>query len=441
MASVEARQLLLKLFAGALAAVEVDHRLPPHLPTVPRGRTVVVGAGKAAAAMAYVVEMHWPGPLSGLVVTRYDHVRPKLSAAPPTAQIEIIEASHPLPDDAGEQAARRILELASGLGADDLLLCLISGGGSALLTVPAPGLTLADKRAVTSSLLACGATISETNCVRKHLSAIKGGRLAAAAAPARVVSLLLSDVPGDVPSVIASGPTLADPTTRQDALSVLAKYHVAPPLSVAMHLMRPESETPKPGDIALANTQATVIAAAQDGLEAAASIASAAGLTPFILSDAFEGEAREVARFHADIVRQILRYGQPFNPPCVIISGGETAVTVRGNGLGGRNTEFALALSLALEGAEGVYAISCDTDGIDGRVGAAGALVFPDTLTRAAARGLDARTHLNNNDSATFFTGLDDLVITGPTLTNVNDFRAILIDPAGRVVSTGKAKP
>lgn len=434
----EAGIVLRGLLDEALAAVAVERRLAGHLPAPPKGRTVVIGAGKAAAAMALVVEANWPGPLSGLVVTRYGHVPPGMDVS---GRIKIIEASHPLPDAPGAAAARRILDLAEGLGPDDLLLCLISGGGSALLTLPAPGLTLADKRAVTGSLLACGASISEINCVRKHLSAIKGGRLAAAAAPARVVALLLSDVPGDDPSVIASGPTLADPTSRDEAMAVLSKYHVTPPLPVALHLMRANPETPKPGDPALAASEAVVIATAQDALEAASAHARTLGLNPLILSDCLEGESREVAKLHAAIVRQVLRHRQPVAPPCVILSGGETTVTVRGQGWGGRNSEFALALALALDGAPGVWAISCDTDGIDGGGETAGALVFPGTLTRAAALGLDAKADLADNDSGAFFDRLGDLVMTGPTLTNVNDFRAILVDPEGRVISSDGAAP
>ena len=441
MAAVEARSLLCGWLDAGLAAVAVEHRLPPHLPAPPRGRTVVVGAGKAAAAMAQVVEAHWPHPLSGLVVTRYGHV--PASAVAGVRRIEVIEAGHPLPDAHGEAAARRIFELAHTVGADDLLLCLISGGGSALLSLPAPGLTLADKRAVTGALLASGATIREINCVRKHLSLIKGGRLALAAAPARVVTLLVSDVPGDDPSVIASGPTVVDGTTCAEALAVLFRYRVTPPLAVATHLMRPQ---PDISDLARlgcvhAGSETVVIAAAQDALKAAAAAAQAAGVTPLILGDAIEGEAREVARVHAGIVRQILRHGQPVAAPAVILSGGETTVTVRGAGHGGRNTEFALALALALEGVAGVSALACDTDGIDGTGDAAGALVFPETLTRAAALGLDARAHLADNDSGGFFARLGDTLVTGPTFTNVNDFRAIVVDPDGRVVIPGRMKP
>ncbi len=431
---IGAGEILRGLLDQALAAVAVGPRVLAHLPKAPKGRTVVVGAGKAAAAMARVVEANWSGPLSGLVVTRYGHVPEGMALS---GRIEVIEASHPLPDAQGEAAARRILDLAGELGPDDLLLCLISGGGSALLTLPAPGLTLADKRAVTGSLLACGASITEINCVRKHISAIKGGRLAAAAAPARVVTLLVSDVPGDDPSVIASGPTLADPTTHEEAMAVLSKYHVKPPLPVALHLMRAGSETPKPGCAALAASEAVVIATAQDALEAAAAYARGFGLAPLILSDCLEGEAREVARVHGAIIRQVLRHGQPVAAPCVILSGGETTVTVRGRGWGGRNSEFGLALALTLEGVPGVWGISCDTDGIDGAGEDAGVLVFPDTLARAAKLGLDAKAHLADNDAGGFFSGLGDLVMTGPTLTNVNDFRAIIVDPEGRVVSLG----
>lgn len=391
--------------------------------------------------MARVVDRHWRASdsLTGLVVTRYGHGLPPLDGE--AQRIEVIEAAHPVPDRAGQQAAQRILALTSGLAPEDLLLCLISGGGSALLALPAPGLTLEDKRVVTRALLACGATIHEINCVRKHLSGIKGGRLATHAAPARIVTLLVSDVPGDDPAVIASGPTLPDPTTRHDALAVLAKYHVIPPSAVTRHLHRAEAETPKPGDPRFPRSEARVIASAQEALEQAATTAGAAGLTPLILGNALEGESREVARVHAGIVRQILRHGQPVAPPCVILSGGETTVTVRGRGQGGRNTEFLLALALALAGAPGVSALACDTDGCDGVGQQAGALLFPESLARATLLGLDAGAFLANNDSAGFFGGLEDLVVTGPTRTNVNDFRAIVVDPTGRVVSSGREGP
>jgi len=415
------RALLRDLFDEAVKAASPQRCLPPHLPAPPRGRTVVIGAGKAAASMASAVEAHWKGPLSGLVVTRYGHDAP-------LQHIELVQAAHPVPDRAGREAAARILQLVQGLTADDLVLCLISGGGSALLALPADGITLEDKQAVNRALLKSGANIAEMNCVRKHLSAIKGGRLAAAAAPARVVSLLISDVPGDDPSVIASGPTVADPTTFADAIAVLDKYGVTPPPAVREHLAAAHDETPKPGDPRLARTETVVLVNAQDALEAAAARARAAGVTPYILSDCIEGEARDVALVHAAIARQIVLHGQPVSAPCVLLSGGETTVTVRGNGRGGRNAEFLLALTLALDGLPGVYAGAFDTDGIDGTEDNAGALTAPDSLARAADKGISAKQRLADNDGYGFFCALDDLVITGPTRTNVNDFRAILIN-------------
>ncbi len=425
----DASAFLRALFDAALDAVAPARVLAGHLPTPGAGRMIVVGFGKAAAAMARAVEemientggKAWPGELSGLVVTARGH-------AVPCRRIEVVEAAHPVPDAAGEAAAARILEAVSGLGEDDLVLCLISGGGSALAPLPAAGLTLADKQAVGRALLRAGATISEINCVRKHLSAIKGGRLAAAAAaPARLLALAISDVPGDDPATIASGPTVADPTTFAEARSVLAKYAIEPPPAVARHLARAADETPKPGDPRLARAETRIIAAAQDALEAAAQAARAAGVRPLILGDAIEGEAREVARVHAAIARQAAVHEQPARPPCVILSGGETTVTVRGHGRGGRNVEFLLALAIALGGRAGVHAIAADTDGIDGAGDNAGALLRPDTLARAAAAGLDPRAHLADNDGYGFFSTLGDLVTTGPTRTNVNDFRAILV--------------
>jgi hydroxypyruvate reductase len=412
--------LLRQLFEAALAAADPTRCLPPHLPPAPKGRTIVVGAGKAAAKMARVVEDHWQGSLTGLVVTRYGH-------GVPCQRIEVVEAAHPVPDAAGQQAAARILQMVQGLTADDLVLCLISGGGSALLALPAPGLTLEDKRAINRALLKSGANIAEMNCVRKHLSAIKGGRLAAAAAPARLVSLLISDVPGDDPAVIASGPTVPDPTSSADALAVLGKYRIDAPAAVIAHLKSAVSETPKPGDPRLARATVTIIARPQDALEAAAAAARAAGWTPLILGDSLEGEAREVAIVHAGIARQVRRHGQPVAPPAVLLSGGETTVTVRGTGRGGRNAEFLLALAVALDGAPGIHTIAGDTDGIDGTEDNAGCLLSPDSLARAATKGLDARRHLADNDGYGFFSALGDLVVTGPTRTNVNDFRAILI--------------
>jgi len=418
----DARRLLRRLFDAAIAAADPARCVPAHLPPRPKGRTVVVGAGKASAAMARAVEDHWPGDLSGLVVTRYGY-------AVPCRRIEIVEAAHPVPDAKGRDAARRILDLAKGLTADDMLLCLISGGGSALLALPAEGLTLEDKQAVNKALLRSGATIGEMNCVRKHLSAIKGGRLSAAASPASVVTLLISDVPGDDPAVIASGPTVPDPTTIADARAVLAKYGIDPPPAVRAHLERGADETPKPGDARIARVRTTLVAVPQGSLEAAADAARAAGVAPVILGDAIEGEAREVAIVHAGIARAVARHGHPARTPAVLLSGGETTVTVRGQGRGGRNAEFLLSLALALDGMPNVYAIACDTDGIDGSEDNAGAVVTPDTLARARALGLDAKACLANNDAYDFFARLDDLVVTGPTFTNINDFRAILVLP------------
>ena len=416
------RDLLRALFDAALASADPARCVPPHLPAPPKGRTIVVGAGKAAGKMARAVEDNWPGALEGLVVTRYGH-------GVPCRRIEVVEAAHPVPDAAGQQAAARILQMVQGLSADDLVLCLISGGGSALLALPAPDLTLDDKRAVNRALLKSGANIAEMNCVRKHLSAIKGGRLAAAAAPARVVSLLISDVPGDDPAVIASGPTVPDPTSFADAAAVLEKYAITEPAAVIAHLRAARDETPKPGDPRLARGVTTIIARPQDSLEAAAAVARRADFTPVILGDSIEGEARDVALVHAGIARQVARYGQPAKAPAVLLSGGETTVTVRGRGRGGRNAEFLLALAVALNGTPGIHALAGDTDGIDGTEDNAGALLGPDSLARAAALGIDGRRLLADNDGYGFFSALGDLVVTGPTRTNVNDFRAILIEP------------
>ncbi|MBT5111268.1 MAG: glycerate kinase [Rhodospirillaceae bacterium] len=415
------RKILLDMFSAAIDAAQPRLCVPPNLPDRPKGRVIVVGAGKASAAMARAVEQHWDGDLTGLVVTRHGH-----GAA--CEKIEIVEASHPVPDAAGEAAARRILDMVQGLTPDDLVLCLISGGGSALMTLPAPGLTLADKQAINRALLRSGANIAEMNCVRKHISAIKGGRLAAAAAPARIVTLLISDVPGDDPAVIASGPTVPDPTSLGDARAILEKYGIAEPQVVLDVLAREYSETPKPGATWLARSETVMIATPQLSLEAAATVARAQGLTPLILGDAIEGEARDVAQVLAGITRQMVRHGQPIAPPAVLLSGGETTVTLRGQGRGGRNVEFLLALALALDGVMGdVFALAGDTDGIDGSEDNAGAIITPDTLARAAARGLDPKKSLGDNDGYGFFEALDDLVMTGPTLTNVNDFRAIIV--------------
>ena len=405
--------VLRRLLDAALASAQPAQCLPRHLPEPPAGRTVVIGAGKAAATMARAVEDHWEGPLEGLVVTRYGH-------RVPTATIEVVEAAHPVPDAGGREAAARILSLAEGLSADDLALCLISGGGSALLTLPAPGIALADKQEMTGALLRSGAAIDEINCVRKHLSAIKGGRLGAACHPARVVSLLISDVPGDDPAVIGSGPTVPDPTTFADALTVLRKYGIAEPAALIRHLEDGAEETPKAGDPRLADAETRIVATPAMALAAAAEAAREAGYEPVILGDALEGEAHVLAREHAGLARDAA-------PGTVLLSGGEATVTVTGAGRGGPNAEYALALALALDGAPGVFATACDTDGIDGTEDNAGALVTPATLGRAREAGEDAAARLAANDAYGFFARLGDLVMTGPTLTNVNDFRAILV--------------
>ena len=416
----DAGVFLRQLFDVAVAAALPEKSIQKFLPEPPAGRTIVVGCGKAAASMAKAVEMHWPAKLEGLVITRYGH-------HVPTQRIEVVEAAHPVPDEAGFEATRRILDMVQDLSAKDMVLFLVSGGGSALLTLPAAGITLQDKQTLNAELLRSGANITEMNCVRKHISAVKGGRLAAAAAPANVVTLAISDIPGDDPGVIASGPTVADPTTFADAIAIVQKYDIRNPASVIEHLHAAADETPKPGDSRLATAELRMIATPQMSLEAAAAIAEGAGITPLILGDAIEGEAREVALEHAGIARQALRYNQPAQPPCVLLSGGETTVTVRGSGRGGRNAEFLLALTIALDGAERVWAFAGDTDGIDGTENNAGALVGPDSLTRARKIGMDAKSMLADNDGYSFFGGLGDLVITGPTMTNVNDFRAILI--------------
>ena len=414
------RALLQAMFQAAIEAAQPSHCIPPHLPPAPRGRLIVIGAGKASAAMAQAVEQHWPGPLSGLVVTRYGY-------AVPCERIEIVEASHPVPDAAGMQAAQRMLDLVGNLQADDTVLCLISGGGSSLLALPLDGISLEDKQALNRALLASGATIGEMNCVRRHLSAIKGGRLAAACHPAQVITLAISDVPGDKLGDIASGPTVGDATTCEDALAIVRRYGMDLPNSLRAVLESGRGESVKPDDPRLARTQTTLIATPQMALEAAAAVARAAGITPYILGDSLEGEARDVGKVMAGIALQTAMRGQPFPTPCVLLSGGETTVTVRGNGRGGRNVEFLLALGIALDGHEGIHALAGDTDGVDGQEDIAGALLAPDTLQRAWALGIKPRDSLDNNDGHGFFQALGDSVITGPTLTNVNDFRAILI--------------
>ncbi|HVC61817.1 MAG TPA: glycerate kinase [Acetobacteraceae bacterium] len=416
-----ARQALRALFDAAVAAADPRKVLAAHLPARPRGRCVVVGGGKSAAVMAAALEDAWPDvPLEGTVVTRYGH-------AVPTRRIEVIEASHPVPDANSERGARRLLERVRGLGPDDLVLALMSGGASALLAAPAPGLTLGDKQAVNRALLACGANIAEMNCVRKHLSAIKGGRLAAAAAPARVVTLAISDVPGDDPAVIGSGPTVPDPTTFAEARALLVRYGIECPPAVAARLAREEDETPKPGT--LPHAEFRLIAAPMMALRQAARTARDLGLTPVILGDALEGEARELGVVMAGIARSVRAHGEPAPAPAVLLSGGETTVTLGHGpaGHGGRNTEFLLGLAVALDAAGEIWATAGDTDGIDGMDDIAGAMLFPDTLARVQAHGLDPRRMLLGHDSHSLFEAAGDLIRTGPTLTNVNDFRAILI--------------
>ena len=429
-------------FLEHLFRVAVHRALPLHnmaafLPPPPRpesgGRTLVLGAGKAGGAMAQAVEALWPAdaPLSGLVVTRYHHTPPRPEGL--AQRIEVVEAAHPVPDAAGLAAAQRMLALTQGLTENDLVLCLISGGGSALLTLPAEGLALQDKQRINQALLHSGAAIDEMNCVRKHLSRIKGGRLAQACAPARVVTLAISDVPGDDPSVIASGPTVPDATTCADALAILDRYRIEVPPAVRAALQAGTLETPKPGDAAFAGHAVHMTATPRQSLQAAAEAARAAGVQAHILSDEIEGESREVGKVHGALARAVARHGQPFARPCVILSGGETTVTIRPRapdappGRGGRAGEFCLGLAQALQGQEGVWALAADTDGIDGVEDNAGARVAPDTLARAEAAGLRITAHLDRNDAYGFFEPLGDLVITGPTHTNVNDFRALLI--------------
>jgi glycerate 2-kinase len=417
-----ARAALRTLFDTAVASADPRTVLARHLPPKPTsGRCIVVGGGKSAAVMAAALEDAWPDvALEGMVVTRYGH-------AVPTRRIEVIEASHPVPDDNSERGAKRLLERVRGLTKDDLVIALVSGGASALLAAPVAGLTLGDKQAINRALLACGANITEMNAVRKHLSAIKGGRLAAAAAPARVVTLAISDVPGDDPAVIGSGPTVPDATTFAEARALIARYGIEPPPAVAARLARDDDETPKPGS--LPRTEFRMIATPMMALDAMAAKARTMGLAPLILGDALEGEASQMGAVMAGIARSVRSHGQPLKPPAVLLSGGETTVTMTGKaiGRGGRNTTFLLGLAIALNGAPGIWATAGDTDGIDGMDEIAGALLTPDTLSRALAMGLDARAMLAGHDSHGFFEAIGDLIVTGPTLTNVNDIRAILI--------------
>lgn len=409
------------MFDAAVAAALPDKAIAQHLPRPPAGRTFVIGAGKASAAMAAAFEAEWDHPIqAGLVLTRYGH-------AVPCRRIEVIEAAHPVPDAAGERGAARTLDLVAGAGPQDLVVALISGGGSSLLSLPAPGLSLGDKQAVNAALLKSGANIGEMNCVRKHLSRIKGGRLAAAAHPARVVSLLISDVPGDDPAVIASGPTVPDPSTRDDALAILERYRLEVPGAVRDWLASPACETPKPGNPGFAGDTVTLIATPLASLRAAAAVAEAADIRTYILGDALEGESRDVAAVLAAMASHIKRHDEPFKRPCVLLSGGETTVTVRGEGRGGRNVEFLTALAAALDGSEGIFALAADTDGIDGAEPVAGGVIGPDTGERARALDLPLPAVLAENDGHHLFEKLGDQVVTGPTLTNVNDFRAILV--------------
>ena len=428
----EPRAFLRALFDAAVAQALPGPSLAHFLPPPPKGRTLVVGAGKAGGAMAAALEALWPrdAPMSGLVVTRYGAVPPAFAALQAGAgtRIEVVEAAHPVPDDAGRRAAARILGLAEGVGADDLVICLVSGGASSLLALPADGVDMAAKQAINSALLKSGAAIDEMNCVRKHLSKIKGGRLAAACAPARVVTLLVSDVPGDLPAVIGSGPTVPDPTTCADALAILDRYAIAVPAEVRAGLERGDFETPKPGDAVFSGNQIHIVATPQQSLDAAAAMARAAGIDAHILGDEIEGESREVGKVHAALARQVARRGQPFAAPCVLLSGGETTVTVKvQGGRGGRAGEFLLSCAIALQGEPRVWAMAADTDGIDGVETNAGAFITPDSLARAAALGAGPRDHLDRHDSFAWFAALGDLLVTGPTYTNVNDFRALLI--------------
>ena len=419
------RELLLGSFHAALAAADPLKIVPQHLPKPPKGRTLVVGAGKAAAAMALAVEQNWPvkTPLDGLVITRYQH-------GLLTSRIAVVEAGHPVPDESGEQAAREVLRRAKGLTSDDLLLVLVSGGGSALLSLPVEGIGMDELRATTRELLKCGAPIQEMNTVRKHLSAIQGGRLAAACR-APVVALMISDVTGDDPTHVASGPCAPDPTTYQDALDVLKRYEVKAPKSVVDHLARGAKgeipETPKPGSRIFKRVENRVIATAQRSLQAAAGFFIGNDIHPAILGDSVTGEAREVAKVYGALAREVKQHGLPYQPPVALISGGETTVTVRGKGRGGRNAEFLLALAVDLSGADSIHALACDTDGIDGTEDNAGAVLEPDSLQRAGKKKLQAARLLDDNDGYGFFAALGDLVVTGPTRTNVNDYRVILV--------------
>jgi hydroxypyruvate reductase len=414
------KSFLASLFDAAVAAADPERTIRAHLPAKPKGCTIVIGAGKGSAQMARALEKAWDGPLEGVVVTRYGY-------AVPCERIKVLEAAHPVPDEAGLKAAQRLLRAVSGLTEDDLVIALVSGGGSALLPAPAGKLTLADEIAVNKALLASGAPIAAMNTLRKHISSIKGGRLAAAAHPARVVSLVVSDIPGDNPAFVASGPTVPDRASRQDALSIVGAYRLDLPASVMAHLHSPAADAPKPDDPRFAGNEVHVIASAAVSLEAAAAEARRQGVEAAILSDAIEGEAREVGGVHAAIAREIALRDRPFSKPVVILSGGETTVTIRGKGKGGRNSEFLLAFALGIGGVERIHALAADTDGIDGSEDNAGAFCDGTTVARLREAGLDGRAYLANNDAWSAFDAIGDLFVPGPTGTNVNDFRAILV--------------
>ena len=428
MNSAQAKHTLTQLYQAAVEAALPAHTTAAVLPASPKGRTVVIGAGKASGAMAHAVEQLWPAsaPMSGLVITRYDHEPPRPTGM--SQRIEIVQAAHPVPDGAGLLAAQRVLNAVQGLTADDLVLCLISGGGSSLLSLPAAGLAFEDKQRINQQLLRSGAPIGEMNCVRKHLSAIKGGRLAAACYPAQVVTLVISDVPGDDLAVIASGPTVPDTSTCADALAVIERYAIAVPAAIKAQLANGTLETPKPHDPRFAGHTVHTLATPMMALQAAAAKATELGITAYILGDDIEGESRDIAKMHASIARACAAHGHPFQTPCVLLSGGETTVTVLNKrGRGGRAGEFCLSLAQSLQGAQNIYALAADTDGIDGVEDNAGAFVGPATLTRAAQLGLNPQRHADDNNSYAFFSALGDLHITGPTYTNVNDFRAMLL--------------
>ena len=417
---INQESLLRNLFLTAIESAQPHHSIPKYLPADKTGKLIVIGAGKASAAMAKAVEENWEGELSGLVITRYGY-------AAPCEHIEIVEAAHPVPDEAGLEASERMLKMVSALGEQDTVLCLISGGGSSLLTQPFTGISLQEKQAINRELLRSGATISEMNCVRRHLSLIKGGRLAAACYPAKLTTLMISDVPGDNPCDIASGPTVADQSTCQDALTIIRRYNIVLPKHIEMLLKTDACESIKPEDRRLQSSEFHLISTPQMALEAAAAMSASQGIKAYILSDSIEGESRDVGKVMAGIARQVAQLNQPFEKPCVLLSGGETTVTVRGKGRGGRNVEFLLSFAIELAGHQGIYALAGDTDGVDGQEEIAGAWICPETLSRAQRAGLNALNALNDNNGHGFFEVLGNSVVTGPTRTNVNDFRCILI--------------